>query len=43
MDASVAVVQGGIIENHRVLREQLEADGVVFRSETDTVIHLIQR
>ena len=43
MDGSVAVVQNGIIENHRVLREQLEADGVVFRSETDTEVipHLI--
>ena len=43
MDGSVAVVQNGIIENHRVLREQLEADGVAFRSETDTEVipHLI--
>ena len=43
MDGSVAVVQNGIIENHRVLREQLEASGVDFRSETDTEVipHLI--
>ncbi|MAR05641.1 MAG: glutamine--fructose-6-phosphate transaminase (isomerizing) [Cyanobium sp. NAT70] len=42
-DAAVAVVQNGIIENHRSLREDLEATGVVFRSETDTEVipHLI--
>jgi len=39
----LAVVQNGIIENHRQLREQLQARGVVFRSETDTEVipHLI--
>ena len=43
MDGSIAVVQNGIIENHRVLREELEAGGVAFRSETDTEVipHLI--
>ena len=42
-DGSVAVVQNGIIENHRNLREGLEVDGVVFVSETDTEVipHLI--
>ena len=42
-DGSVAVVQNGIIENHRTLREQLEAAGVVFQSETDTEVipHLL--
>ena len=42
-DGSVAVVQNGIIENHRPLREQLEAAGVVFQSETDTEVipHLL--
>ena len=42
-DGSVAVVQNGIIENHRNLREALEADGAVFVSETDTEVipHLI--
>jgi glucosamine--fructose-6-phosphate aminotransferase (isomerizing) len=40
---AVAVVQNGIIENHRSLREQLMAAGVVFESETDTEVipHLI--
>ena len=42
-DGDVAVVQNGIIENHRILREGLERDGVVFRSETDTEVipHLV--
>ena len=39
----VAVVQNGIIENHRSLREALQAGGVVFRSDTDTEVipHLL--
>jgi len=41
----VAVVQNGIIENHRSLREELQAAGVRFLSETDTEVipHLISR
>ncbi|MBW0166518.1 MAG: glutamine--fructose-6-phosphate transaminase (isomerizing) [Vulcanococcus sp.] len=41
----VAVVQNGIIENYRTLREGLQAEGVVFRSETDTEVipHLLSR
>ncbi|MGL6135178.1 MAG: glutamine--fructose-6-phosphate transaminase (isomerizing), partial [Prochlorococcaceae cyanobacterium] len=40
---AVAVVQNGIIENHRSLREELQAAGVVFRSDTDTEVipHLV--
>lgn len=40
----LAVVHNGIIENHLVLREWLEARGHVFRSETDTEVlpHLIE-
>ena len=45
LDASgeLAVVQNGIIENHRSLREQLQASGVTFRSDTDTEVipHLL--
>ncbi len=41
----LAVVQNGIIENHRSLREELQAQGVVFRSDTDTEVipHLLAR
>ena len=34
----LAVVHNGIIENFRELREELEADGVRFQSETDTEV-----
>ena len=39
----IAVVQNGIIENYRELREQLKAQGNEFISETDTEVvpHLI--
>ena len=42
-DGAVAVVQNGIIENHRNLREGLEGRGVAFLSETDTEVipHLV--
>lgn len=42
-NGAVAVVQNGIIENHRALREQLDDSGVVFQSETDTEVipHLL--
>jgi len=41
----LAVVQNGIIENHRLLREELQAEGVVFYSDTDTEVipHLLAR
>jgi glucosamine--fructose-6-phosphate aminotransferase (isomerizing) len=41
----LAVVQNGIIENHRSLREELQAVGVDFRSDTDTEVipHLVSR
>jgi glucosamine--fructose-6-phosphate aminotransferase (isomerizing) len=41
----VAVVQNGIIENYRTLREELQTEGVVFRSDTDTEVipHLLSR
>ena len=32
----VAVVHNGIIENHRALRAELEAEGAVFETDTDT-------
>jgi glutamine---fructose-6-phosphate transaminase (isomerizing) len=41
--ARVAVVHNGIIENFRELRRELEKNGVVFKTETDTeiVVHLV--
>lgn len=41
----VAVVHNGIIENHRELREELESEGFLFNSETDTevIAHLLAR
>ncbi len=40
----VAVVHNGIIENYQALRDELEADGHTFASETDTEVvpHLIE-
>ncbi len=44
-DGEVAVVHNGVIENHAALRSELQAEGFVFRTETDTevVAHLIAR
>ena len=43
ISGGIAVVHNGIIENHEALREQLEADGYRFASETDTevIVHRI--
>jgi glucosamine--fructose-6-phosphate aminotransferase (isomerizing) len=42
--ASLAVVHNGIIENYLALKEQLVAEGHMFRSQTDTevIAHLIE-
>jgi glucosamine--fructose-6-phosphate aminotransferase (isomerizing) len=44
-DGRVAVVHNGIIENYQLLRDELEANGVTFTSDTDTEVvpHLIAR
>ena len=44
-DGQVAVVHNGIIENFDELRTGLEAEGLVFESDTDTeaVVHLISK
>jgi len=41
---AIALVHNGIIENYAELRDRLKADGVQFRSETDseTMVHLIR-
>ena len=43
--ARLAVVHNGIIENFRELKQELQADGVVFETETDTevVAQLVSR
>ncbi|NDV86909.1 glutamine--fructose-6-phosphate transaminase (isomerizing) [Aurantimonas aggregata] len=45
MAGKLAIVHNGIIENYRELRAELEADGAVFESQTDTetVAHLVNR
>jgi glucosamine--fructose-6-phosphate aminotransferase (isomerizing) len=45
MTSRVAVVHNGIIENFRELRDELQHEGAVFESETDTevVAHLLDR
>jgi glucosamine--fructose-6-phosphate aminotransferase (isomerizing) len=42
-DGKIAVVHNGIIENYAVLRNELEATGVEFASDTDTevAVHLV--
>ena len=44
-DKTLAVVHNGIIENYLELRSQLEAEGVVFISKTDTevIAHLLDK
>ncbi len=37
-DGKIALVHNGIIENYKVLRDELENDGYQFRSETDTEV-----
>ena len=43
-DGQLAMIHNGIIENYRVLKEALQAHGVVFRSETDSevLVNLIE-
>src|SRR5436190_10150925 len=44
-DGLVAVVHNGVIENYAALKRQLQEEGVVFQSDTDTevIAHLIAR
>ena len=44
MTGDVVLVHNGIVENFSVLRDELESEGVVFQSETDTevIVHLIE-
>lgn len=42
-NSRVSLVHNGIIENHTSLRQELEAKGIIFESDTDTEVvpHLI--
>ena len=41
----IVVIQNGIVENYRLLRDELKAGGHHFASETDTevIVHLVER
>ncbi|OGO28606.1 MAG: glutamine--fructose-6-phosphate aminotransferase [Chloroflexi bacterium RBG_16_54_18] len=45
MTGNVVVVHNGIVENFIELREELSAEGAIFKSDTDTevIVHLIER
>ena len=45
MDGTISIVHNGIIENYAELKSKLQAQGVVFQSQTDTevVVHLIDK
>ena len=45
MTGDVVVVHNGIVENFIELRSELEAEGAVFKSDTDTevIVHLVER
>ncbi len=45
MNERVVVVHNGIVENYQRLRHELEAEGIVFRSDTDTevIVQLLER
>jgi glucosamine--fructose-6-phosphate aminotransferase (isomerizing) len=44
-DGRIAVVHNGIIENYQALRAELEAEGHIFKSQTDTEVmaHLVEK
>jgi glucosamine--fructose-6-phosphate aminotransferase (isomerizing) len=44
-DGAIAVVHNGIIENYATLRKELEHEGFIFKSATDTevIVHLISK
>jgi glutamine---fructose-6-phosphate transaminase (isomerizing) len=45
MDGTIAVVHNGIVENFAQLKRDLQAEGAVFSSDTDTevIVHLVDR
>lgn len=45
MDGAISIVHNGIIENYADLKAKLQAQGIVFQSQTDTevIVHLIDK
>lgn len=45
MDGTISIVHNGIIENYAALKSDLQNQGVVFKSQTDTevIVHLIDK
>ena len=45
MDGTISIVHNGIIENYADLKAKLQAQGVVFKSQTDTevVVHILDQ
>lgn len=45
MNGRVVVVHNGIVENFLSLREELMAEGVTFKSDTDTevIVQMVER
>ena len=45
MDGTISIVHNGIIENYAELKAKLQAQGIVFKSQTDTevVVHLLDQ
>ena len=45
MDGTISIVHNGIIENYAALKANLQNQGVVFKSQTDTevIVHLIDK
>ncbi len=45
LHGQVVLIQNGIVENYRTLRQELKAEGHRFASETDTevIVHLVER
>ncbi len=45
MTGAVVVVHNGIVENYLSLRDDLQSEGVIFKSETDSevIVHLVER
>ena len=45
MDGTISIVHNGIIENYADLKAKLQAQGIVFKSQTDTevIVHLLDQ